>query len=62
MPLKPGKGKAVVSENFHDFRHGRTFAHTAKKFGKKRAQKQMVAAVLNEQRHSIASISRTGRK
>jgi hypothetical protein len=52
MPLKSGKSKKVVSENFHEFRHGKTFAHTAKKFGKAKARKQMIAAVLSTKRKS----------
>lgn len=52
MPLKPGSSAAVKSENFDEFRHGKTFAHTEAKFGKARAEKQMVAAVLsNARRH-----------
>jgi hypothetical protein len=58
VPLKPGTSKETVSENFHDFRHGKTFAHTEKKFGKKRAVAQMVAAVMNEKGHSVGSIHR----
>jgi hypothetical protein len=47
MPLKPGKSKAVVSENIKEFHTGKTFAATAAKFGKKKADKQAVAAALN---------------
>lgn len=61
MPLKPGTSKETVEENFHDFRHGRTFKHTSRKFGVKKARKQMIAAVLNEERHSIASIHKAKR-
>ena len=52
MPLQPGNSKAVKAQNFHDFHHGKTYAHTKRKFGKKRADKQAVAAVLtNARRH-----------
>ena len=46
MPLLKGKSRKVQEENFHDFRHGRTFAKTESKFGKKVADKQLVAVVL----------------
>lgn len=52
MPLHKGKGKEVVSKNISEFHGGKTFAHTAEKFGKKTADKQAVAVALNEQRKS----------
>ena len=52
MPLKKGKSKKVLAENFHELRHGKTFAHTESKFGKQRAQKQMEAIALKQQRKS----------
>jgi hypothetical protein len=52
MPLKKGKGKKIVSENIREFHTGKTYAHTQAKFGKKRADKQAVAAALNQQRRS----------
>ena len=51
-PLRKGKSKAVVSENISEFHQGGTYAHTAEKFGKKKADKQAVAVALNEQRKS----------
>ena len=52
MPLKPGKSKAVKQQNFHEFRHGKTFAKTQAKSGKPAALRQMQAAVLsNARRH-----------
>lgn len=50
MPLLKGKSKAAKRRNFHEFRHGRTFQRTARKFGKKRALRQMAAAVLSKAR------------
>lgn len=50
MPLKKGKSKKAMEANFHELRHGKTYAHTAEKFGKKRADAQMVAIVMNESR------------
>lgn len=52
MPLKRGKSKATVSANIRELHTGKTFAHTAKKFGKKRADKQAVAIALNQARKS----------
>ena len=52
MPLRKGKSKAVVSENIAEFHGGKTYAHTAEKFGKEKADKQAVAVALNEQRKS----------
>lgn len=52
MPLKKGKSKKVVKKNFEEFHKGKTYAHTKEKFGKKRADKQAVAVVLNEKRKS----------
>ena len=61
MPLKPGKSKKVVSENIAEFHGGKTYAHTAEKFGKKKADKQAVAVALKELRKSGGGNKR-GRK
>lgn len=52
MPLKRGKSKATVSANISELHTGKTYAHTAKKFGKKRADKQAVAIALSQARKS----------
>ena len=64
MPLLPGKSRSVQEQNFHELRHGKTFAHTQKKFGKRRAEKQMVAIVLsNARKHpSLHSFARSKEK
>ena len=46
MPLQEGNSKKVVDQNFHEFRHGKTFAKTEKKFGKAKADAQLEAVVL----------------
>jgi hypothetical protein len=46
MPLPKGKGKKAVAARFSEFRHGKTFAKTARKYGKKRALKQLQAVAL----------------
>ena len=46
--LKKGKSKKTMDANFHELRHGETFRATSKKKGKKKAQKQMVAIVLDK--------------
>jgi hypothetical protein len=58
MPLLKGKSKKVLKQNFSELRHGKTFAKTSKKFGKKRAVKQMQAIALSEQRKSDRKPSR----
>ena len=50
MPLKPGKGKAVISKNIEELHTGQTYAATEKKFGKKKADKQAVAIALSTAR------------
>lgn len=52
MPLIKTGTKRAMKENFHELRHGKTFSKTAKKFGKKRAVKQMQAIALKTQRES----------
>lgn len=37
-------------QRFDEFRHGKTFARTKRKFGAKKARKQMIAAVLSSER------------
>jgi hypothetical protein len=54
MPLKRGKSKATVSSNIREFSKGKTFAHTAAKFGKKDAQRQAVAVAMSQARKSGA--------
>ena len=50
MPLEQSDTEAATEDNFDEVRHGKTFKHTAKKYGKKRARKQMVAMVLKNKR------------
>jgi len=52
MPLKKGKSKATRKANFHELRHGKTLARTARKFGKGLARKQMIAIELKNERKS----------
>lgn len=58
MPLKKSASKKAVSENIEEFHHGKTYAKTKTKFGKKRADKQAVAVALNTARKSGAKIPR----
>ncbi len=57
MPIKKGKTKKIQKQNFHELRRGEQFKATSKKFGKKKANKQMVAIVLHE-----AGVSRKPKK
>jgi len=52
MPLKKGKSKKTVSSNIREFHTGKTYARTRAKFGKKRADKQAIAAALSQKRKS----------
>jgi hypothetical protein len=52
MPLKKGKSKKTISSNISEFHKGKTFAHTAAKFGKAKANKQAVAVALSTARKS----------
>lgn len=52
MPLKPGKSQKTISSNISEFHGGKTYAHTAAKFGKEKADKQAVAVALDEARES----------
>ena len=52
MPLRKGKSKATVSKNIEEFHTGPKYAHTARVFGKRRADKQAIAVVLSEARKS----------
>ena len=52
MPLKKGTSKKTVSKNISEFHKGKTFAKTAKKFGKAKANKQAVAVALSTARKS----------
>lgn len=54
MPMVKSDTQAATEDNFDEFRHGKTFRHTAKKYGKKRARKQMIAAVLANRRKAAA--------
>ncbi len=54
MPFKKSDSDEATEENFHDFRHGKTFRKTAKKKGTAHARKQMIAAVLSNKRKAAA--------
>ena len=51
MPLK-GRSRRTVSKNISEFHKGKTYQHTLKKFGKKKADRRAVAAALNSARRS----------
>jgi Family of unknown function (DUF6496) len=52
MPLKRGSSKKTISSNISEFHKGKTFAHTAKKFGKAKANKQAIAVAFSQARKS----------
>lgn len=55
MPLKSGSSEKVISSNIRELHGGKTYAHTAGKFGKARANKQAVAIALSEARKGHAT-------
>ena len=57
MPLMSGHSKKAVSENIKELHSGQTYQHTARKFGKAKAQAQSVAIALQK-----AGFSRRQRK
>lgn len=50
MPLERSTSKAATKRNFEEFGKGKTYSHTRKKFGKRKADKQRIAVVLNNKR------------
>ena len=61
MPLKKGRSKKVVDRNFHELRHGKQYAKTARKFGKMKANKQMIAIILKTEGVSSKKRARRAR-
>lgn len=55
MPLKRGRSRKTISSNIREFHHGKTYARTKRKYGKRVADRQAVAA-------SLSTARRTGRK
>jgi hypothetical protein len=47
LPLKPGQD---VGTSIRELRSGKTYRHTQKKFGRKRAQRQAIAIALKNKR------------
>ena len=54
MPLINSDSKAATKKNFEELGEGNTYAHTKKKFGKKKANAQRVAIVLSNKRKAQA--------
>jgi len=50
MPLIQSDSTAATERNFEELRGGKTFKKTERKFGKKRARRQMVAIALKTKR------------
>ncbi len=53
MPLKKGKSKKTIGRNIRELHKGKTYARTARKFGKKKADKQAVAIAMRNMRHGM---------
>lgn len=58
MPLIKSDTESATESNFHELRHGKTFKRTSKKFGKKRARKQMIAIALKNKREARKKVRR----
>jgi hypothetical protein len=52
MPLLKGRSLKTFQGNIREFHTGKTYARTKRKFGKKRADKQAVAAAYAQRRRS----------
>jgi hypothetical protein len=52
MPLRKGTSKATTRQNFEEVGRGSIYRRTKRKYGKKRADRQRVAIVLNNKRKS----------
>lgn len=48
MPLQKGSSQKTISSNIRELHSGKTYAHTASKFGKKDADKQAIAIAFSE--------------
>ena len=46
MPLSKGSSEKVVSDNISELHSSKTYEHTAKKYGKKKANAQAIAVAL----------------
>ena len=55
MPLEPGED---VGDSLDELKHGKTFARTAKKFGKKKARKQSIAIAMKNKRKDASKRAR----
>lgn len=52
MPFKKGTSDKTTESNFHEMRHGKTYAKVRRKHGKKKAHQMLIAAVLENRRRS----------
>jgi hypothetical protein len=60
-PMEKSASKAATKRNFEEFRKGKTFRKTEAKFGKEKARKQMIAAVLSNKRKAASKKRRKSR-
>ena len=51
MPLLKGSSKKTIGKNIKELHTGKTFASTAAKFGKEKANKQAIAIAFSQARN-----------
>lgn len=56
MPLKKGSSKKVISKNIAELHGGKTYAHTAEKFGSEKANAQAVAIAMEKAGKSTSKL------
>lgn len=62
MPLTPGSSRKVISRNISEFHTGKTYARTKRKYGKRTADRQAVAAAMSNARRGTRRSKRGNRR
>lgn len=62
MPLSKGTSREAVSASVREFHRGETYARTAARYGRARADAQAVAAALSARRRALAELRKRKRK
>ena len=62
MPLKPGSSRKTISSNIRELHTGKTYARTAAKEGRAKANKQAVAIALSKARGGRKAAKKSARR